>query len=343
MLNNKIEMILSGFDIKCKVDFINTNSLCGLKFLEKYNLSKVLPIFNFIEEYLKIKIKPCNIKNYDFGFYIYDIKDEKIVNFNDKQFEFIFNKSLCNRNDIFFGVTKDKLSFPIIENIKDLPHILIAGTTGSGKSVSLNSIICSILKSCDHIKPNFVMIDTKIVELSMYKNLPNCQIATNVEDALELLEDVDIEIDARYRVMERNNEKIIPDYMSRKIVIIEELADLMLTSKKVVEKYIVRIAQLGRACGVHLIVATQRPTVNVITGLIKANIGCRLALRTTSSIDSRVILDEIGAEDLNGAGDCLLKLPNKNNVLHIQCPYISDDDIKNVIDDFIKKGGGKYE
>ena len=217
-----------------------------------------------------------------------------------------------------------------------MPHILIAGTTGSGKSVSVNSIICSILKSSDIIKNSFVMIDTKIVELSMYKKLPNCQIATNVEDALELLEDIDIEIDARYKVMEKNNEKIMPDYVSRKIVVIEELADLMFASKKEVEKYIVKIAQLGRACGVHLIAATQRPTVNVVTGLIKANIGCRLVLKTTSNIDSIVIIDESGAETLKGKGDCLLKLPNKSELIHIQCPFISDEEIKKIINDYKK-------
>ena len=206
----------------------------------------------------------------------------------------------------------------------------------------LNSVICSILRSSKRLeedaKPEFYMIDTKRVELSHYKGLGgNCKIATDIPTAIEYLADACDEIDARYITMEEYGEKLMPENVYRKFVIIEELGDLMMGSRGIVEKYIVKIAQLGRACGVHLIIATQRPTVDVVTGSIKANIGCRFALQTTSAIDSRNILGHNGAERLRGKGDCLLKLPTMADEIHLQCPYISDKDIQKTIKEFLEK------
>lgn len=237
---------------------------------------------------------------------------------------------------IFAGVGDDNKS--IFMNLDKLPHILVAGTTGSGKSVMLNNIICSLLRNAKDIKPQFYMVDTKRVELSTYKKLNNCRIVTEGQDAIELLDDICLTIDARYKQMELNGWKKVPDYVSRMIVIIEELGDLMSVSKKAVEQYIVKIARLGRACGVHLVVATQRPTTDVVTGEIKANIGCRFALQTTSAIDSRNILGHSGAERLRGNGDCLLKLPTQADEIHLQCPYINDEDIDKTIKEFLKRG-----
>ncbi|MBQ5773571.1 MAG: DNA translocase FtsK [Acetobacter sp.] len=179
------------------------------------------------------------------------------------------------------------------------------------------------------------MIDTKRVELSPYKQIgEKCEVATSFERGVQILKEVCYQIDARYELMEKFGYRTMPNNLYRVIVVIEELSDLMMASKKAVEKHIVKIAQLGRACGVHLIIATQRPTVDVVTGQIKANIGCRFALKTTSAIDSRNILDKSGAEKLSGKGDCLLKLPETTDEIHLQCPYISDKDIEKTIKNY---------
>ena len=263
-------------------------------------------------------------------------KDKQKVNFLDKEYNYIFNKKFSKPRNIFAGV--DEENIPRIINLDEMPHILVSGTTGSGKSVMLNAIICSLLKNSEKTnKPKFTMIDTKRVELSLYKEIGNdyCEVATDVPYAMELLEDLCSQIDSRYMIMEYNSQKKIPEVFSRQIVIIEELGDLMMESKGKVEDYIVKIARLGRACGIHLVIATQRPTVKVVTGEIKANIGCRFALQTTSSVDSRNILGKSGAELLKGKGDCLLKLPNKADEIHLQCPYVSDEDIMKCIKEFM--------
>lgn len=272
------------------------------------------------------------------------VSTKKSVKFFDKDYNFIFNKKLSKPRNIFAGIDEDNI--PQIINLDEIPHILIAGTTGSGKSVAINGVICSLLRNGqylpDEYKPKFYMIDTKRVELSQYKDLDeNCIIATGIEDSVEMLSKVCAIMDARYKLMAEYREKTMPPHINRVFVVIEELGDLMSLTKKAVEKYIVRIAQLGRACGVHLIIATQRPTVDVVTGAIKANIGCRFALQTTSAIDSRNILGKNGAELLQGEGDCLLKLPNNPNEIHLQCPYISNADIDRCIKEFMEEWYGK--
>ena len=238
-------------------------------------------------------------------------------------------------SSIFAGVEKDT-GQTVVLGLDELPHILIAGTTGSGKSVMLNSIICSLLKTCPPYTVEFTMVDTKRVELSPYRNLGEdiCRVATDSATAIDHLKDICVDIDNRYKLMEEKKWRNLPSNYYRQIIVIEELGDLMYDSRKEVEQYIVKIARLGRACGVHLIIATQRPTVSVITGEIKANIGCRFALQTTSYTDSINILGHSGAESLKGKGDCLLKLPTEANEIHIQCPYIDDDTIYKIIEEY---------
>lgn len=263
-------------------------------------------------------------------------EESRIVDFYDKEYNFIFNKKFSKPRNIFAGV--DENNIPQVINLDELPHILVSGTTGSGKSVVLNNIICSLLRNSDpQNKPKFSMIDTKRVELCLYKEIDEdlCKVVCDIPSAIELLEDICCKIDARYIIMENTHEKIISEVFPREIVIIEELGDLMMGSKGKVEDFIVKIARLGRACGIHLIISTQRPTVKVVTGEIKANIGCRFALQTTSAVDSRNILGKNGAELLKGKGDCLLKLPNKSDEIHLQCPYITDEDIVKCIKKFM--------
>lgn len=222
----------------------------------------------------------------------------------------------------------------LVLSVGDMPHILIAGATGSGKSVLLNSMIVSLLFSCTPATMQFVMIDPKKVELSKYEGIPHlsCPIIKDYSAAVQALEKVCAEMDNRYTMMAKQGCKKASEMgLPSLVVVIDELADLMLTSKYECEQSIIRIAQLGRAAGIHLIIATQRPTVNVITGLIKSNIPCKIALQTSSIRDSITILDHKGAESLTGKGDALLKLPDRVEEIRFQSAYISDADIESVV------------
>lgn len=306
-----------------------------------YNLADITQLgeipkkVRFLSAYLhtNIVVKKSSISHFALSL---PNPDSGVIKFYDEEYEYLFNNKLAQNKIIFAGV--DEENTPISINLNDTPHILVAGTTGSGKSVLIHNIICSLLRNSGIDCIKFNLIDTKRVELAQYKSLGDaCIVATSAEDAIEMLDDVCEKIDSRYLMMEDKGLRKIPDDFYRIVVVIEELGDLMMTSKKAVEKYIVKIAQLGRACGVHLIVATQRPTVDVLTGHIKANIGCRFALQTTSAIDSRNILGHNGAELLKGKGDCLMKLPDKADEIRIQCPYLDDKDIERCIKEYNKR------
>ena len=223
---------------------------------------------------------------------------------------------------------------PVGIDIEKMPHVLIAGATGSGKSVLLNSIISSILFNVFPTDCQFVMIDPKKVELSVYDGLPHLAVPV-VKDhanAVKHLKNLCTFMDKRYELMAQRHAKKASDIgLSSLVVVIDELADLMLTSRFEVEEHIIRLAQLGRAAGIHLIIATQRPTVNVITGLIKSNIPCRIALQTASMRDSMNILDHKGAEMLTGKGDALLKLPDRVEEIRFQSAFIDTDDIESIV------------
>ena len=227
----------------------------------------------------------------------------------------------------------DDAGQPVIIDVAKMPHMLIAGATGSGKSVSLNTIICSMLYSATPNTAQFVMVDPKQVELSAYAGLPHlaCPIITSPQEAVNILLRLNATMDRRYKIMAHRRVKELTDDMPRTVVVIDELADLMLTSKKAVEESIIRIAQLGRAAGIHLLVATQKPVVSVITGLIQGNIPCKLALQTASTGDSVRILGHKGAESLLGRGDALLKLPDRVRETRLQCAYTSDQDIAAIV------------
>lgn len=217
-------------------------------------------------------------------------------------------------------------------DIAHAPHILIAGATGGGKSVCLNTIICGLLAKCTPNDVQLLMIDTKKVELSAYNGIPHLLAppATDGNTAVWYLKEIIRLMRERSDLLNSYGVKHLDDLPVKYphfVVVIDELADLMLMKKDEIEPLLVSIAQLGRAAGIHLILATQRPTVNVVTGLLKANIPCRIALQTASIRDSITILDHKGAEQLTGRGDAILKAPDSVEETRLQVAYISDDEI----------------
>lgn len=243
---------------------------------------------------------------------------------------------------------KDIVGKPFITDLKKLPHLLIAGTTGSGKSVGINSMILSLLykNSPDNLK--LVMIDPKMLEFSMYNDIPHLltPVITKAGDAINALANMVSEMERRYTLMSKTKTKNIENYNDKAkvegydtmpyiVVVIDELADLMMTSGKDVEYSIARLAQMARASGIHLIVATQRPSVDVVTGLIKANLPSRLSYKVGQKIDSKIILDSMGAESLLGKGDMLFTPPGMSGLVRIHAPWSTETEIEKVVD-FLK-------
>jgi len=244
---------------------------------------------------------------------------------------------------------KDIVGKPFITDLKKLPHLLIAGTTGSGKSVGINSMILSLLykNSPDNLK--LVMIDPKMLEFSMYNDIPHLltPVITKAGDAINALANMVGEMERRYTLMSQTRTKNIENYNEKAkkegfepfpyiVVVIDELADLMMTSGKDVEYSIARLAQMARASGIHLIVATQRPSVDVVTGLIKANLPSRLSYKVGQKVDSKIILDSLGAESLLGRGDMLFTPPGMSGVVRIHAPWSMESEIDQVVD-FLKE------
>lgn len=226
----------------------------------------------------------------------------------------------------------------VLANIEKMPHMLIAGTTGSGKSVMMHQLIVSLLINHRPEDLQLYLVDPKMVEMPLYQPLRNCKIVSTTEGAVKLLDDLCVEMDRRYMLLSRNRCRDIDSYnstakkpMNRIVVFIDELADLILTSRKAVEKSIVRIAQKARACGIHLVLATQRPDRNVVTGLIKTNIPVKACLSVNTDIDSRIVLDRGGAEKLVGKGDMLYLGEGMIEPIRCQGGFISEQEIKNVV------------
>lgn len=243
---------------------------------------------------------------------------------------------------------KDIVGNPFITDLKKLPHLLIAGTTGSGKSVGLNGMILSMLykNSPDNLK--LIMIDPKMLEFSIYNDIPHLltPVITKPTEAINALANMVSEMEKRYAMMADTRTKNIENYneKARKngyeefpyiVVIIDELADLMMTSGKEVELSIARLAQMARASGIHLIVATQRPSVDVVTGLIKANLPSRISYKVGQKVDSKIILDSQGAESLLGRGDMLFTPPGSSSIVRVHAPWSDESEIEEVVE-FLK-------
>jgi len=234
---------------------------------------------------------------------------------------------------------------PVVANIAKMPHVLIAGTTGSGKSVLINSFISSLLFRASPSEVKLILIDPKRVELTGYNGIPHLMtpVIVEVEKILKSLRWAMNEMDRRYKTFEERGVKNIDSYnefagfqaLPYIIILIDELADLMAFAPVDVEDAIARLAQMARATGIHLVVSTQRPSVDVITGLIKANIPCRIAFNVSSMIDSRVILDTPGAEKLLGRGDMLYIPPDQAKPTRIQGAFVSDKEVRKLVE-FLK-------
>ena len=227
---------------------------------------------------------------------------------------------------------------PIVEDLTSMPHLLIAGTTGSGKSVCINTIILSLLYKHTPEKCKFILIDPKMLELSTYEGIPHllCPVITEAKRAASVLGWVVKEMESRYRLMTREGVRNIDGYNSKHkfpmpyiVVIVDEMSDLMLVAGKEIEGYIQKLSQMARAAGIHIIMATQRPSVDVITGTIKANFPTRISFQVTSKIDSRTILGEQGAEQLLGKGD-MLYMSSANKIVRIHAPYVFENEIEKI-------------
>ncbi|MDA7750208.1 DNA translocase FtsK [Candidatus Pelagibacter sp.] len=231
---------------------------------------------------------------------------------------------------------KNISGIPVVEDLASMPHLLIAGTTGSGKSVCINTIILSLLYRHTPDKCKFILIDPKMLELSTYEGIPHllCPVITEAKKAASVLGWVVKEMENRYKLMTKEGVRNIDSYNAKHtlampyiVVVVDEMSDLMLVAGKEIENYIQKLSQMARAAGIHIIMATQRPSVDVITGTIKANFPTRISFQVTSKIDSRTILGEQGAEQLLGKGD-MLYMSSANRIVRIHAPFVSDNEIE---------------
>ena len=245
-----------------------------------------------------------------------------------------------NKRDIKLPIAlgKNISGIPIVGDLTSMPHLLIAGTTGSGKSVCINTIILSLLYRHAPDKCKFILIDPKMLELSAYEGIPHllCPVITEAKKAASVLGWVVKEMENRYKLMTKEGVRNIDSYNNKHtlampyiVVVVDEMSDLMLVAGKEIENYIQKLSQMARAAGIHIIMATQRPSVDVITGTIKANFPTRISFQVTSKIDSRTILGEQGAEQLLGKGD-MLYMSSANRIVRIHAPFVSDNEIEKV-------------
>ena len=252
----------------------------------------------------------------------------------------ILNNSDFKKKDIKLPIAlgKNISGVPIVGDLTSMPHLLIAGTTGSGKSVCINTIILSLLYRHTPDKCKFILIDPKMLELSTYEGIPHllCPVITEAKKAASVLGWVVKEMESRYRLMTKEGVRNIDGYNSKHklpmpyiVVVVDEMSDLMLVAGKEIENYIQKLSQMARAAGIHIIMATQRPSVDVITGTIKANFPTRISFQVTSKIDSRTILGEQGAEQLLGKGD-MLYMSSANRIVRIHAPFVSDNEIEKI-------------
>ena len=366
-LNNKqiLERVLNDFDIKAKVVEIHVGPAVTQYELTVPSGTKVSRISSINKEIaLALAAKDVRIeapipgKN-TVGI---EIPNQNVMSVPIREI-LESTANIKTGDNILVALGKDLMGNPIVADIAKMPHLLVAGSTGSGKSVCVNSMICSILMRYKPSDVKLVLVDPKKVELSNYNGTPHllCPVVTDPKKASITLQKIVSEMEKRYEMFSDTGVKKISEYnqyvekenkrhpesplskMPYIVVIIDELADLMLVASTEVEDSIMRITQMARAAGIHLIVATQRPSTDIITGVVKANIPSRISFAVASQIDSRTILDSSGAEKLLGKGDMLYLPMGENTPLRIQGCFISDDEINRLINYCAKQINVKYD
>lgn len=355
---NKIEETLSSFGIDCRVVSINKGPTVTSFELDPPLGVKVSKIVNLSDD-LALALASPDIRIEA------PIPGKSLVGIEvpNSNKEMVFFKEIIDSEEFTdlssplpLGLGKDIQGNTIISSIEKMPHLLIAGATGSGKSVCINSIILSILFKSNPDDVKMILIDPKVVELSVYNDIPHLAIpvVTNPKKASFALNWAITEMERRYKIFSNNYVKDIKAYNEKSleedleklpyiVIIIDELSDLMMVAAGEVEDAITRLAQMARACGIHLIIATQRPSVDVITGTIKANIPSRISFAVSSQIDSRTILDMSGAEKLLGRGDMLFLPSGKSKPIRIQGAFISDKEVENIVSYLKNKNDSEYD
>ena len=352
---SKLQRTLYSFGVSAKVENVSvgpTITRYELKPAEGVRVSKIANLADDIALSLaaeSIRIEAPIPGKQAVGIEIPN-KEKEIVALRDIIDSDKFRES---KSKLSFAIGKDAAGELVVTDIAKMPHVLIAGSTGSGKSVCVNTLITSIIYKAKPSEVKLVMVDPKVVELSIYNGIPHLLIpvVTDPRKAAGALAWAVQEMENRYHLFAEKNVREIHGYnealekegldekLPQIVIIIDELADLMMVASKDVEEAICRLAQKARAAGMHLVIATQRPSVDVITGLIKANIATRIAFAVTSQIDSRTILDVGGAEKLLGKGDMLFAMSGGQKKQRVQCAFISDSEVESIVD-FLKENGG---
>ena len=334
-----LEKIFSDFDVEGKIKKISHGPVVTLYEFEPAPGIRVSKIINLSDDIarntssLSTRVATIPGKN-TVGIEIPNqIRQEVFLN------EIISDEKFKKREiNLPIALGKSISGLPIVSDLTDMLHLLIAGTTGSGKSVCINTIILSLLYKLTPEKCKLILIDPKMLELSTYEGIPHllCPVITEAKKATSALGWVVKEMESRYKLMTKegvrnfegynNNNKIVMPYI---VVIVDEMSDLMLVAGKEIENYVQKLSQMARAAGIHLIMATQRPSVDVITGTIKANFPTRISFQVSSKIDSRTILGEQGAEQLLGKGDMLF-MSSANRIMRIHAPYVSENEIEKI-------------
>jgi S-DNA-T family DNA segregation ATPase FtsK/SpoIIIE len=267
---------------------------------------------------------------------------------------FVSAEFVESKGKLPLALGKDTTGNPVVSDLAAMPHLLIAGSTGSGKSVGLNSMICSLLYKATPADVRFLLIDPKRLELGIYESIPHllAPVVTDAKEASARLKWIVGKMDDRYKLLQgkavRNiegyNREVAPEErLPYWVVVVDELADLMMVSAGEVQNSLVRLAQIARAVGIHLIVATQRPSVDVVTGLIKANFPTRIAFQVASKVDSRTVLDQNGAEQLLGRGDMIFVPPGAGRPMRVHGAWVADNEVKAICDFLRKQGAAVYE
>lgn len=347
----KIEETMDNFDIDAKIVQINKGPTITCFELQPAPGVKVSKIINLADDLaLSLATSDIRIEAPIPGKSAVGIEVPNKIKDNVNLKEILKSEEYTNLDsNLPLTLGKDIAGKPIVSTIDKMPHLLIAGATGSGKSVCINTIILSILFKAHPDEVKLLLIDPKVVELSIYNGIPHLLIpvVTEPKKAAFALNWAVEEMERRYKIFAQNNVRDINSYNSKTknkqkeklfkiVIIIDELADLMMVAAQEVEDYVCRLAQMARAAGIYLIVATQRPSVDVITGTIKANIPSRISFAVSSQIDSRTILDMAGAEKLLGKGDMLFSPSDSSKPIRIQGAYISDKEVEKVVK-FLKK------